>query len=202
MDPSTLARLNTRFPNAQFTQKYGTTETGSPRSVSRGNDSLWIKIESDGVETKVVDDVLWIRSEGTILGYLNAPTPIDEQGWYCTGDLVSVDGEWIKFRGRTADIINVGGEKVAPPEIEQSILELDFVRDALVTGEPHALMGQVVTARVALSTDALDPKDAAKLIRSHCRQSLAPYKVPVRIEIVANVFTSDRQKAQRNRILY
>jgi len=199
MDPTTLARVNARFPNAQISQKYGTTETGSPRSVSRSNDSLWIKIKNDGVETKVVDDVLWIRSEGTILGYLNAPSPVDEQGWYCTGDLVDVDGEWIRFRGRAGDTINVGGEKVAPTEVEQSILELDFVRDAVVSGEPHALMGQIVAARVALTTAALDPKKAVERIRMHCRERLAPYKVPVRVDIVAEGFANDRQKAQRKR---
>lgn len=199
MDPSTLARLNARFPNIQISQKYGTTETGSPRSVSRANDSLWLKIKSDNVETKVVDDVLWIRSEGTILGYLNAASPVDGEGWYCTGDLVEVDGEWIRFRGRVADTIHVGGEKVAPTEVEQSILELDFVRDVVVSGEPHALMGQIVTARVALATTVVDPKEVAKCIRLHCRQRLASYKVPVKVDVVAAGLINDRQKARRKR---
>jgi long-chain acyl-CoA synthetase len=197
MDPGTLARLNARFPLAQISQKYGTTETGSPRTVSRGNDSLWLKIKSDGVETRVVDDVLWIRTEGTILGYLNAPSPVDEEGWYCTGDLVDVDGEWIRFRGRAADIINVGGEKVAPAEVEQSILELEFVREAVVAGERHALMGQIVTARVTLADTAPEPKEAVKLIRLHCRGRLASYKVPVKIDVVTQRLTSERHKAQR-----
>jgi long-chain acyl-CoA synthetase len=55
MDPATLTRLNTYFPNAQISQKYGTTETGSPACVSRGSDSLWLKFKSDQLETKVVD---------------------------------------------------------------------------------------------------------------------------------------------------
>lgn len=197
MDPSTLTRLNKQFPHVQISQKYGTTETGSPRSVSRDNDSLWLKIRCDGVETKVIDDVLWIRSEGTILGYLNAPSPLDDDGWYCTGDLVDVDGEWIKFRGRSADTINVGGEKVTPVEIEQSILELDFVRDALVSAAPHALMGQVVTARVTLATDAPDAREAVRRIRSHCQSRLASFKVPVKIDIVTEGFANERSKAQR-----
>lgn len=201
MDLRTLGRLNARFPGVQISQKYGTTETGSPRSVSRGNDSLWLKIKSDGVETKVVNGVLWIRSEGTILGYLNAPSPVDEQGWYCTGDLVDVDGEWIKFRGRLADTINVGGEKVAPAEVEQSILELDFVRDAVVSGEPHELMGQIVAARVSLAAAALDPKDAARCIRAHCRERLASYKVPIRVDIVTDEFANSRQKIGRKRVI-
>ena len=102
MDPRTLALLNERFAGCRISQKYGTTETGSPPSASRANNSLWLKLGGDGVEVKVVDGVLHLRSESTILGYLNAPSPVDAEGWYCTGDLVEVDGEWIRFRGQTA----------------------------------------------------------------------------------------------------
>jgi acyl-CoA synthetase (AMP-forming)/AMP-acid ligase II len=199
MDTTTLKILNERFPNVQINQKYGTTETGSPKSVSRGNDSLWLKLKTDkasGVETKIVDGMLWIRSESTILGYLNAPSPIDEDGWYCTGDLVDVDGEWIRFRGRASDTINVGGEKVSPTEVEQTILELPMVRSAVVSGEKHALMGFIVTARVALS-EAVDAQDAVKQIRSHCASRLARYKVPIKIDVVEDLLVSDRQKKQR-----
>jgi acyl-CoA synthetase (AMP-forming)/AMP-acid ligase II len=200
MDPSTLARLGSQFPNAEIIQKYGTTETGSPRSKSRGRDSLWLRIKSAELETRVVDEVLHIRSEGMILGYLNAPSPIDGDGWYCTGDLVDVEtdseGEWIRFRGRASDAINVGGEKVSPAEVEQTILELPFVKDVVVRGEPHAMLGQIVTARVTLLGDT-DEKTATKQIRKRCRARLAPYKVPVKIAIVADGLTSDRQKALR-----
>jgi acyl-CoA synthetase (AMP-forming)/AMP-acid ligase II len=199
MDQGTLTRLNARFPNAEISQKYGTTETGSPRSISRGGDSLWLKFKSDGVETKVVGDVLWIRSEGMMLGYLNAPSPVDEEGWYCTGDLVDVDGEWIRFRGRMADVINVGGEKVVPAEVEELILELNFVRDVLVSGESHPLMGQIVSAQVAVTPASLEPKEAARRIRQHCRERVASYKVPLRIDIVAEVLANDRQKVRRRR---
>jgi acyl-coenzyme A synthetase/AMP-(fatty) acid ligase len=183
----------------QISQKYEATEAGSPRSVSKGNDSLWLKFKSDGMDVKVVDGVLWIRSESLILGYLNALSPVDQEGWYCTGDLVDVDGEWLRFRGRIADTITVGGEKVAPAEVEHFILELDFVRDVVVTGAPHALLGQVVTARVQLATANLDPKEAITRIWRHCRQRLAPYKAPVKIDISSEVLTTDRQKAHRSR---
>jgi long-chain acyl-CoA synthetase len=201
MDASTLAWVNERFPEAQIIQKYGTTETGSPRSKSRGNDSLWMKIKDSGVTTRVIDGVLHIRSEGTILGYLNAPSPITADGWYCTGDFVEVEtdenGEWMRFRGRVSDTINVGGEKVSPAEVEGTILELPFVTDAVVRGEPHAMLGQIVTARVAL-TSPPDAKQAISEIRKRCRARLAPYKVPVKIDVVkAGELTSQRQKASR-----
>ena len=196
MDPHTLRLLNDRFPNCRISQKYGTTETGSPRSASRGNDSLWLKLGGDGVETKVIDGVLYLRSEGTILGYLNAPSPVDADGWYCTGDLVDIDGEWIRFRGRSSDRINVGGEKVSPAEVEQVILELDFVREAVVAGAANPLMGQVVAATVAL-TSAMDEREAMRSIRVHCRSRLAPHMVPVRIDFVSGSLSTARQKLQR-----
>lgn len=197
MDSTTLSRLNQRFPGIQISQKYGTTETGSPRSVSRGNDSLWIRFNGDGVEIKVVENVLWIRSESTILGYLNAPQPLDGDGWYCTGDLVEVDGEWVKFRGRNTDIINVGGEKVSPVEVEQVILELDFVCDVVVAGEPHPLLGQVVTARVVLAAGQMEQREATKRIWLHCRQRLARYKAPVKVAVNSTGVSNRRQKIKR-----
>lgn len=197
MDPATLTWLNTRFPDLQIIQKYGATEFGSPKSRSRGNDSLWLTINDDSVESKVVDGVLWVRSQGAMLGYLNAPSPTDEAGWYCTGDLVELDGQWIRFRGRLADIINVGGEKVAPAEIERTILELDFVQEVAVRGLPHALMGQVVSARVGLVDRTMSEKEAAQCIRQHCRAQLAAHKVPVRIDFAIEAITTARQKVKR-----
>jgi len=200
MDARTLARLSERLPNLQLSQKYGTTETGSPRCISKGNDSLWVRFNDAAVETKIVQGMLWIRSESTILGYLNAPSPLDEDGWYCTADLVDVDGEWLRFRGRASETINVGGEKVSPPEVEHAILELDFVREVAVRGEAHPLLGQVVTARVVLTDgNTLPPREAVTRIWQHCRKRLASYKAPVKVDVIQNGLVDDRQKIIRNR---
>jgi acyl-coenzyme A synthetase/AMP-(fatty) acid ligase len=183
MDPLTLKRLGDRFPSVQLLQKYGTTELGSPQTVSRSNDSLWIKFKEGGPAVKVVDGVLWLRSEGTMLGYINAPGPDTSSGWYCTGDLVEVDGEWLRFLGRADDVIKVGGEKVSPSEVEHVIRELDFVRDAAVTGESHPLMGQIVIAQVAIAHGA-PLRNAAAAVRQHCRRRLGPHHVPVKVTLV------------------
>lgn len=201
MDRRTLAWLNERFPSTRIVQRYGTTETGSPRSSSRGNDSLWLKLDGKSFETRVVDGVLQMRGEGTILGYLNAPSPLDADGWYDTGDAVDVETEpdgtqWLRFRGRAAETINVGGENVAPTEVEQTMLELPFVQNAVVAGERSPLLGEIVTARVALAAP-LPARDAEKRIRAHCRDRLAACKVPVKIEIVPSSLLNARQKTQR-----
>src|SRR5690606_12203738 len=198
MDRRTLAWLNERFPSARIVQRYGTTETGPPRSWSRGNASLWRKLDGASFETRIVNGVLQLRGEGTILGYLNAPSPLDEEGWYDTGDSVEVetddDGtQWLRFRGRASETINVGGENVAPTEIEQTMLELPFVQHAVVAGERNPLLGQIVTARVALAVP-LPWRDAEKRIRAYCRARLAAHKVPVKIEFVDSSLLNARQK--------
>lgn len=197
MDAPTLERLHRRLPDVRLVQKYGTTETGSPRTVSRASDSLWLRFADDPeVETRVRDGVLSIRSPRTILGYLNAPSPVDADGWYCTGDLVDVDGEWLRFRGRRSDAINVGGEKVSPTEVERAILEVDGVADAAVLGEAHPLLGQIVTARVVLQA-GLPEGDWLRRVRRHCVARLPMYAVPAKLEIAAGPLAGERQKKLR-----
>lgn len=196
MDERTLRRVNRRFPNTEVLQKYGSTELGSPRTTSRGKDSLWIKFRQGDIETRIVDGVLWTRSNKSFLGYLNATNQLDPDGWYCTGDMVEQDGEWVRFLGREGEGINVGGQKVYPAEVESVIRELDFVHDAIVSGEPHALLGSIVSAQVAVLGH---PRagDLRQEIRSHCRRRLASYKVPVRLSIVDRIAVTTRQKRIR-----
>jgi long-chain acyl-CoA synthetase len=198
MDAATLLRVNQLFPTVRISQKYGTTETGAPRTISRSNHSLWMQISGEGVETRVREGILWIRSEGTFLGYLNAPTAFDDDGWYCTGDLVEQDGQWMRILGRESDIINVGGEKVSPVEVEQVILELDQIVSVAVSGRAHPLMGQIVTAQVVLRP-GLAAGSAEALVRRHCRNRLPRHKVPVTVDVATGSLSSGRQKILRRR---
>jgi acyl-CoA synthetase (AMP-forming)/AMP-acid ligase II len=142
-----------------------------------------VKVGGDGFDVKVVDDVLWVRAAANMVGYLNAPNPFDAEGWLCTGDRVEVDGEYLHILGRDSDIINVGGQKVFPAEVENVLLQARGVAEASVFGVRHALMGSVVHARVSLEADE-DRDEAIERLRRHCRERLAKYKVPVRFEIV------------------
>ncbi len=98
-----------------------------------------------------------------MLGYLNAPSPFDEDGWYNTHDVVEVDGPYIRILGRTTELINVGGQKVYPSEVESALLEMDNVREATVWGEPNPVTGQVVAARVTLAR----PEDQPSVRAAH-----------------------------------
>jgi acyl-coenzyme A synthetase/AMP-(fatty) acid ligase len=198
MPTSTLEKLRKAFPNAQIKQTYGLSELGVLRSKSEGDESVWVKLGGDGFEVKVVDNILWIRSEANMVGYLNAPQPFDAEGWMCTGDEVEVRGDYVRIIGRKSEMINVGGQKVFPAEVESVLLSAGNVKEATVFGARHPLMGQVVQARVSLAepeaTDAMNAR-----LRKHCLQHLAKYKVPTKIIVVSDEEQrSERFKKVRN----
>lgn len=201
MDQNTLNRLGAAFPKASIIQKYGTSEFGALRSRSRNNESLFIEIKADETSAKVVDGILWIKSPGTMMGYLNAPS-IEKNGWLCTGDLVEQDGDWLRILGRASDLINVGGEKVVPSAVESVIQQLDDVTDVIVRGESHPLTGMIVVAEITMANDST-PSDPAqrrqlvKTLRRHCRSQLPSYAVPVKFEFATQSSATDRQKKIR-----
>lgn len=196
MPERTLARLHEVFPNADLLQTYGLSELGILRSKSRGPTSLWVKVGGEGVETRIRNGVLQIRTQSSMLGYLNAPSPFDEEGWFDTKDEVEADGEWLRFKGRTTDVINVGGEKVYPTEVESVLLEIPGVIDATVSGEKHPLTGQIVVASLRVD-GSLTNTDMERRVRRHCAQRLDRYKVPVKVRFVAENTVSERFKRVR-----
>jgi long-chain acyl-CoA synthetase len=196
MPESTLERLAVALPGVNLLQTYGSTELGILRSKSRSRDSLWVRVGGEGYETKVVDGRLRVRARAAMLGYLNAPSPFDDEGFMDTGDLAEVDGEWIRILGRQSEVINVGGSKVHPAEVESVLLTLDNVRDASVRGEPHPIVGHIVCATVLLHTEE-SAADFRARARRYCGERLASYKVPARITIAEGPVHNARFKRMR-----
>jgi acyl-CoA synthetase (AMP-forming)/AMP-acid ligase II len=183
MPAATLKALVAVLPGVRFKQTYGLSELGVLPTRSKAGHSLWLQVGGVGCEARIVDNVLWIRSETAMLGYLNAPSPFDQDGWYNTEDAVEVDGPYVRILGRTTDLINVGGQKVYPAEVENILLEMDNVRDVTVWGHPSPVTGQVVAARLSL-TQPENHEFLERRIHGFCRERLADYKVPLYIEIV------------------
>jgi acyl-CoA synthetase (AMP-forming)/AMP-acid ligase II len=198
MPQSTLDRMNSEFPGVVLQQTYGLSELGILRSKSRKDDSLWVKVGGEGFKTRVIDGVLWIKSRSAMLGYLNAPSPFDEEGWFNTRDVVEVDGDHIRILGRDSEIINVGGEKVFPTEVENHVLEIDNIKDVIVFGEAHSLTGQMVVASVNLFEKELN-RDVKKRIRMSLRKKVAPFKIPQKVIITEDVHFNERFKRMRLR---
>ena len=183
MPESLLKSLTHIFPDVDFKQTYGLTEIGILRSKSKGNDSAWVKVGGENHQTKIVDNVLWIKTDFAIYGYLNAPSPFTEDGWLITGDKVEVDGEFIKFLGREEEIINVGGLKVYPQEVEDVLLQLGNVTDAIVRGEAHPMLGHIVCAKIKLKSEE-DLEYFRKRLYKFCIDKIEIYKIPQKITIV------------------
>ncbi len=196
MPKSTLDRLNEVFPDVKIKQTYGLIELGVMRTQSRGSDSLWTKIGGEGYDYRIVDGKLEIKAESAMLGYLNAPSPFTEDGWFITGDRVEVDGDYVHILGRESEQINVGGEKVFPVEVESVICEVQNVAEAIVYSESNSLVGKMICADVSLLSDE-PTKEVVKRIKSHCYSKLERYKVPVKIRVVADISHSDRFKTLR-----
>lgn len=196
MPLATLQRLNEVLPNTKCVQTYGLSELGVLRSKSRPDGSLWLAFSHEGFETQVREGVLWVRTPAAMLGYLNAPDLFDAEGWLNTQDAVEVDGEWLRVLGRVSDLINVGGQKVYPAEVEAVVMQCPNVADVAVYGEKSPLTGQFVAARVNLV--APEPLDAfKKRLKTFCRDKLAPFKIPVRIELTDEQQFSARFKKMR-----
>ncbi len=196
MPASTLAAVREAMPWIRFKQTYGLSELGILPTQSRSSDSLWLKLGHSGFEHQVRDGVLWLRSETAMLGYLNAPSPFDADGWFNTQDLVEVDGEYLRIVGRKSEMINVGGEKVHPTEVENVLLQCPNIKDATVSGRANPVTGQVVAAKVTLLRAAA-PDQLRQEVRRFCRSRLEPYKVPVVIDIIADDHHGARYKKSR-----
>lgn len=196
MPESLLKHLNLLFPNIKLQQTYGLIELGVMRSQSESNGSLWVKLGGEGFESRIVENMLQIKSDSAMLGYLNAESPFTEDGWFKTGDAVETKGEYFKILGRTSELINVGGEKVFPQEVENVILEDENVIDVLVYGAYNALTGKIVCAKIKYNSTEPNA-EIIKKIKKHCRAKLQSFKVPVKIELVNESFESGRFKKTR-----
>ena len=197
MPETTLKRFHQLFPHIRLLQTYGLSELGILRSKSKSSDSTWLRVGGEEFDTRVVNGTLQIKAQSSMLGYLNAPSPFTEDGWFNTEDVVEVDGEFMRFRGRDSEIINVGGEKVFPTEVESVLLQMDNVKDATVCGESNSILGNIVVAKINL----VEPENLPSLrkrVREFCRDRMAPYKVPIKIEVTEDSQFSARLKKMRS----
>jgi long-chain acyl-CoA synthetase len=196
MPAGTLARLHATFPEVALVQTYGMSEVGVLRSRSKDSNSPWIEFSQEGFQVDVRDGILWVKAETAMLGYLNAPDLFDEDGWLNTQDAVEVDGPYFRILGRKTDLINVGGQKVYPTEVEGCLLEMPNVRDVSVFGKPNPMTGQMVAARFNL----IEPEPLAEFkvrMFAFCRSRLAAYQIPRAVEIITEDQFGARFKKSR-----
>ncbi len=203
MPESLLKRIKENFPKTKLIQTFGTSETGISQTTSRSSTSTLIKFDDPNTEYKIVKGELWLRSKSQILGYLNHEmSRFTNDGWFKTGDLLESAGKdegegYFRIVGRTQEIINVGGEKVTPSEIENILLEMPEIADCLVYGESNAITGQIVATEIVLK-DEKNLNHMKRTIKKFCRSRLSSFKVPARIIFKDKTNFSNRFKKMRN----
>ena len=196
MPENTLKNLKLIFPNVRLLQTYGLIELGVMKTKSEKDDSLWFKIRGEDYKTRIVNGLLQIKAKSAMLGYLNSPNPFTEDGWFMTGDSVEKKGNYIRILGRKSELINVGGEKVYPQEIESIIYEFDNVSEVTVFGEKNLFLGNIVCAKVKLQKDE-DKKNFTIKLKKFCLGKMKKYMVPVKIIITEESLYNSRFKKIR-----
>ena len=197
MDKRTLTKLNECFPNIKLRQTYGMTEIGILNIKSKNSQSLEIKIDKEKNDYKIINDILYIKSDTSMVGYLNYNSPFTDDGWMNTGDRVVINGEYITILGRESELINVGGEKVFPIEVENILKENENVSDVIVYAKENRILGHIVAADIMPINKVDKENDFILSIKKYCLERLENYKVPIKINLVSKIEISARYKKVR-----
>lgn len=196
MPLTTLTALHARLPYIRLSQAYGLSETGIIPTRSRSSDSLWMKVGDDSCPVRVRSGLLEVKSTTSMLGYLNAETPWTADGWFKTGDAVIQEGEYMRILGRQSDLINVGGEKVYPAEIENILKTMQNVIDVAITAQPHPLIGQLIIGKFQLENPETLTVFKSKL-QTFCTGKLASFQIPRKILLTQTALHNERYKKIR-----
>lgn len=188
-DANTLELLHKMFPNGMIRNVYASTEAGT-LFASDGN---IFTIKSKMLDlVKVVENELYLHS--SLMGDLGSLKLEDE--WYKTGDIIEVLNEnpfSFKFVSRKTEMINTGGYKVNPTDIEEIIRLCPGVKDAFVFGKKNSLLGNIVSCEVIRSDQSLTEKN----IREYLQEKLQEYKIPRIVKFVENLTTTRTGKISR-----
>lgn len=213
MPPRDIRRLCQKLPQVRFYMMYGQTEATArlaylpPERLSDKLGSVGVPVP--GVELQVrgehgaavapgEEGEIWARGPNIMLGYWRDPEATREVrrgDWLRTGDLGRQDEDGFFYvSGRASAMIKTGAHRISPYDIEAAIAELDGVSEVVVMGEPDELLGQVVKALVVAEPGATIEE---RVIRRHCRQRLAPYKIPKYVEFAAELPKTASGKVRR-----
>jgi acyl-coenzyme A synthetase/AMP-(fatty) acid ligase len=200
VDQATLDLLRVTFPNARCAHIYASTEAGALFSVQDGQagfPSRWLHEPVDDVRLRIREGVLEVRSPRQMLSYTNGDhANHTHDGWLITGDRVEERGDRVYFCGREDSLINVGGAKVTPEEVESALLGIRGVFDLRAFAVPNPITGFVVGLEVVAMPESDHEKLKEKILTT-AREKLAAYKVPRLIRFVSAVRTDPSGKKSR-----
>jgi acyl-coenzyme A synthetase/AMP-(fatty) acid ligase len=203
---ATLDGLRSAYPHARIGHTFASTKAGVAFEVTDGREGFPASFigKAGGVETRVVEGSLRIRSSRTALRYLARDDIrlMDDNGFVDTDDRVELRGDRYYFLGRGAGVINVGGLKVHPEEVEQVINLHDSVRMSLVRARRNPFTGDIIIADIVLkdaSKEAHSSERCAALrdeIFALCRAHLERHKIPVSLSFVRSLEVGAEDRAR------
>ncbi|MFZ5638691.1 MAG: class I adenylate-forming enzyme family protein [Pseudomonadota bacterium] len=217
MSPTLTRRLRAALPHARLFVMYGQTEATSrltwlpPERLDEKLGSVGVPV--DGVSLRIAredggdaapgeDGEVWVRGANVMRGYWNNPeasAAVFRDGWLRTGDIGRLDAEgYLWLAGRRSDMIKTGAHRVHPADIEEVIAEMDGVNEVAVVGIDDDVLGQVVKAFVV--APGLPPR-SENLVKAHCRERLASYKIPREIAFVSALPRTASGKIRRAALL-
>jgi acyl-coenzyme A synthetase/AMP-(fatty) acid ligase len=204
-DQAVLDGLARAFPAASIGHAYASTEAGVGFAVNDGLEGFpasMVGESRDGVDMKVEDGSLRIRSTRAAHAYVGprADALTDADGFVDTGDMVELRGDRYHFVGRRGGIINIGGLKVHPEEIEAVINGHAEVRMSRARSRRSPITGSIVVVDVILADgcDVSRSDDIREKILADCRARLAPHKVPAMIKFVSSLDITAAGKLARH----
>lgn len=184
----TILQLKVIFPNAKITNVYASTEAGT--LFASENDVFSIRPDYEHL-IRVHDGELLIHSS------LMGSSDINIKEWYNTGDLIEIIHEKpLKFRfiSRKSDMINVGGYKVNPLEVEETILTLAGIKDVRVFSKSNSVLGNIICCEVVCDNDQISEFS----IRTFLQSKIQEFKIPRIIRFVDEISTTRTGKIKRN----
>jgi long-chain acyl-CoA synthetase len=213
MSPALTQRLREALPDVAVFVMYGQTEATArltylpPQYLTEKLGSVGIPVPGVSIQVRTEDGAvaatgtvgeIWAKGPNVMLGYWNNPAATAEvlrDGWLKTGDMGRIDEDGFLFIvGRRSDMIKAGAHRVHPQDIEDAIAELEGVEEAAAVGVDDETLGQTICVFVV-------PKAGVTLtpmqVQAHCRDRLANYKVPKRVEIVATLPRTANGKVRR-----
>jgi acyl-CoA synthetase (AMP-forming)/AMP-acid ligase II len=202
-DQSILTALRSFYPKASVVHAFASTEAGLAFEVGDGVEGFPASLleSDDSVQLRVRDGSLCIKSRRTATRYLGdiQPPLKDGEGFVDTSDMVERRGDRFYFLGRGSGVINVGGLKVYPEEVEAAINRHPAVRLSVVRCRRNSVVGSLVTADIVLKDEApVAPLECRREILQICQQTLARHKVPSAIRFVQSLEIASAGKLVRH----
>tara|TARA_B100000963_G_scaffold357273_1_gene379052 strand:+ start:5892 stop:7214 length:1323 start_codon:yes stop_codon:yes gene_type:complete len=200
MDSGTLEKISSLLPWVSFRQTYGMSEIGILRIKSENNKSLWIKIGGEGVEKKIINKVLYLKTKNKMIGYLNSKSPFDKDGWYNTNDIVETRSDgYLKIVGRKSETISVGGLKILPSEIERVALKNKNIKYCKAYGKNNPITGQHVEIICETKSTNKNKEKIVSDLKNSFKKELLEGFVPLKIKF-QKIEISYRYKKSINKV--